>query len=166
MVRDREAWHAAVQRVVKSWTRLGDWTARLIPSPCHLWLYYHLPSLLLSEPPGKPADFSLVSILPCVFAPIHPSSALRPEIVFITSLVCLLIASGLDLTLCSRTFSTLSLLSINPTMFQLQPCSSAILPFVHILCISTSVTLILLSFQKVPSLLPPIQIYSKSQILV
>ena len=24
MVRDREAWHAAVHGVVKSWTRLGD----------------------------------------------------------------------------------------------------------------------------------------------
>ena len=24
MVRDREAWHAAVHEVVKSWTRLGD----------------------------------------------------------------------------------------------------------------------------------------------
>ena len=24
MVKDREAWHAAVHEVVKSWTRLGD----------------------------------------------------------------------------------------------------------------------------------------------
>ena len=24
MVRDREAWHAAVHRVTKSWTQLGD----------------------------------------------------------------------------------------------------------------------------------------------
>ena len=24
MVRDREAWHAAVQKVTKSWTRLSD----------------------------------------------------------------------------------------------------------------------------------------------
>ena len=132
-------------------------------APCHLWPYYHLPSLLPSERPGKPA---LVSILPCVFAPIHPSSALRLEIIFITPLVCLLIASGLDLTLCSRTFSTLSRLSINLSMFQLQLCSSSTLPFMHILCISASVTLFLLSFQKVPSLLSPIQIYSKSQILI
>ena len=26
MVRDREAWRAAVHRVMKSWTGLGDWT--------------------------------------------------------------------------------------------------------------------------------------------
>ena len=26
MVKDREAWHAAVHRVTKSWTRLNDWT--------------------------------------------------------------------------------------------------------------------------------------------
>ena len=26
MVRDREAWHAAVQGVSKSWARLDDWT--------------------------------------------------------------------------------------------------------------------------------------------
>ena len=26
MVKDREAWHAAVHGVTKSWTRLGDWT--------------------------------------------------------------------------------------------------------------------------------------------
>ena len=26
MVRDREAWHAAVHGVTKSWTRLGNWT--------------------------------------------------------------------------------------------------------------------------------------------
>ena len=28
MVRDREAWHAAVQKVTKSWTRLSDWTIK------------------------------------------------------------------------------------------------------------------------------------------
>ena len=28
MVSDREAWHAAVHGVSKSWTRLGDWTTR------------------------------------------------------------------------------------------------------------------------------------------
>ena len=28
MVRDREAWHAAVHGVAKSWTSLGDWTAK------------------------------------------------------------------------------------------------------------------------------------------
>ena len=26
LVMDREAWHAAVHRVSKSWTRLSDWT--------------------------------------------------------------------------------------------------------------------------------------------
>ena len=29
-VKDREAWHAAVHGVVKSWTRLSDWTTRSI----------------------------------------------------------------------------------------------------------------------------------------
>ena len=28
LVMDREAWHAAVHRVTKSWTRLSDWTTR------------------------------------------------------------------------------------------------------------------------------------------
>ena len=32
MVRDREAWHAAVHGVAKSWTRLGDWTATYVYS--------------------------------------------------------------------------------------------------------------------------------------
>ena len=29
MVKDREVWHAAVQRVAKSWTQLSDWTTTL-----------------------------------------------------------------------------------------------------------------------------------------
>ena len=31
MVRDREAWHATVHGVAKSWTRLGDWTTTTTP---------------------------------------------------------------------------------------------------------------------------------------
>ena len=31
MVKDREAWHAAVQWVTKSWTWLSDWTATSVP---------------------------------------------------------------------------------------------------------------------------------------
>ena len=45
MVRDREAWHAAVHGTTKSWTRLGDWTTNY--SKMHLsialvypWLFY------------------------------------------------------------------------------------------------------------------------------
>ena len=161
MVRDREAWHAAVQRVMKIWTWFGDWTARLIllhlPASCDFIIiclvYYHL-----SHQETSRLFVGFHSAICLCFNPFFRC----PQIwnVFITPLVCLLIASGLDLTLCSRTFSTLSLLSINPTMFQLQLCSSSILPFVHIFCISASVTLFLLSFQKVPSLLLPIQIHS------
>ena len=29
MVRDREAWRAGIQGVVKNWTRLGDWTTKI-----------------------------------------------------------------------------------------------------------------------------------------
>ena len=32
MVKDREAWHAAVHGVIKSWTRLSDWTATTAPT--------------------------------------------------------------------------------------------------------------------------------------
>ena len=34
MVRDREAWHAAAQGVVKRWTQLGDWTTLRTPLKC------------------------------------------------------------------------------------------------------------------------------------
>ena len=35
LVMDREAWHAAVHGVTKSWTRLSDWTElNLGPRPC------------------------------------------------------------------------------------------------------------------------------------
>ena len=33
LVRDREAWHAAVHGVAKSWTRLGDWTSNQTKGP-------------------------------------------------------------------------------------------------------------------------------------
>ena len=33
LVMDREAWHAAVRRVAKSWTRLSNWTD---------WCYIHI----------------------------------------------------------------------------------------------------------------------------
>ena len=34
LVMDREAWHAAVHGVAKSWTRLNDWTELIIPLLC------------------------------------------------------------------------------------------------------------------------------------
>ena len=36
MVKDREAWHASVHGVAKSWTPLGDWTAKTILLTCRL----------------------------------------------------------------------------------------------------------------------------------
>ena len=36
MVKDREAWHAAVHGATKSWTQLGDWTAKTILLTCRL----------------------------------------------------------------------------------------------------------------------------------
>ena len=38
MVRDREAWHAAVHGVAKGWTWLSDWTATTIPNPA-FWFW-------------------------------------------------------------------------------------------------------------------------------
>ena len=35
LVMDREAWHAAVHGVVKSWTRLSDWTELMVYSHSH-----------------------------------------------------------------------------------------------------------------------------------
>ena len=32
MVMGREAWHAAVHKVIKSWIRLSDWTASIAPT--------------------------------------------------------------------------------------------------------------------------------------
>ena len=34
LVMDREAWHAAVLRVAKSWTRLSDWTELIVELQC------------------------------------------------------------------------------------------------------------------------------------
>ena len=39
LVMDREAWHAAVHRVAKGWTRLRDWSEELL-SPETLWPTY------------------------------------------------------------------------------------------------------------------------------
>ena len=41
LVMDREAWHAAVHGVVKSWTQLSNWTELMSAEPC---LSAHLPS--------------------------------------------------------------------------------------------------------------------------
>ena len=35
MMKDREAWHAAVRGVMKSWTQFGDWTTTII-APSHV----------------------------------------------------------------------------------------------------------------------------------
>ena len=37
LVMDREAWHAAVHGITKSWTWLRDWTELNWPQPCALW---------------------------------------------------------------------------------------------------------------------------------
>ena len=53
MVRDREAWHAALYRVANSWTLLCDWRATIWSFPC---LCLHSTSILLISflPPKKP----------------------------------------------------------------------------------------------------------------
>ena len=38
LVMDREAWHATVHGVTKSWTRLSNWTDHMIQQ-FHLWVY-------------------------------------------------------------------------------------------------------------------------------
>ena len=46
VVRDREAWHAAIQGVAKSWTRLGGQTAATAPGPhAGSWVHQVLPPL-------------------------------------------------------------------------------------------------------------------------
>ena len=42
LVKDREAWHAAVHGIAKSWTRLSDWTTTRAqrPEACPLGLYH------------------------------------------------------------------------------------------------------------------------------
>ena len=40
LVMDREAWHAAVHGVAKSWTRLSDWTELSPPRKCHPIIYF------------------------------------------------------------------------------------------------------------------------------
>ena len=37
LVMDREAWHAAVHGITKSWTWLRDWTELNLPQPSALW---------------------------------------------------------------------------------------------------------------------------------
>ena len=43
LVRDREAWHAVIRGVAKSWTQLSDWTELnwSIPRNCHFVRYHH-----------------------------------------------------------------------------------------------------------------------------
>ena len=40
-VMDREAWHAAIHGVAKSWTRLSDWTELNIPIICIYCIFIH-----------------------------------------------------------------------------------------------------------------------------
>ena len=47
LVMDREAWHAAIHGVAKSWTWLSDWTE--VPTTCQLWCYKHSLSLRSSQ---------------------------------------------------------------------------------------------------------------------
>ena len=50
MVKDREAWCAAVHGITKSWTRLSDWIATSHPQPLNLQLLRrgaHISSLVL-----------------------------------------------------------------------------------------------------------------------
>ena len=41
MVKDREAWHAAVPGVAKSHTRLDDWITPILDPSGHLWFYVY-----------------------------------------------------------------------------------------------------------------------------
>ena len=49
MVRDREAWHAAVHKVTKSWTLLGGWAMHVSSAACS----YHLtiPQVIATQHP-------------------------------------------------------------------------------------------------------------------
>ena len=66
MVRDREAWRAAVRGVAKSWTRLGNWTSKT-PQTCSALIWRRL-SLL--APRGnillRVFSFSSLSTLPII----------------------------------------------------------------------------------------------------
>ena len=43
LVMDREAWHAAIHGVTKSWTRLSDWTELNTSKPCYIkWGNAHI----------------------------------------------------------------------------------------------------------------------------
>ena len=53
MVKDREAWRAAVHGVVKSWTRLSDWTT----------IKYTSNSIFTTLPPIKKADESMIGLI-------------------------------------------------------------------------------------------------------
>ena len=39
MVRDREAWRAAVHEVIKSWTQLGNWPTTIVALQCCVTFY-------------------------------------------------------------------------------------------------------------------------------
>ena len=40
LVMDREAWHAAIHGVTKSWTRLSNWTELNDSCDCFLWIHW------------------------------------------------------------------------------------------------------------------------------
>ena len=59
MVRDKEAWHAAVNGVVKNWTQLGSWRKSLC-------IYMHMKLILflqrtLTSKNGKYPDFGWIT---------------------------------------------------------------------------------------------------------
>ena len=59
LVMDREAWHAAIHGVMKSWTQLNDWCELNWTWSCHR--YTDVPSLLKPLPPPSPPHPSKLS---------------------------------------------------------------------------------------------------------
>ena len=60
MVKDKEAWHATVRRVTKSWTRLSDWT----DSKSHMELEGTQKSQDISEKEGESREIPLPDFKP------------------------------------------------------------------------------------------------------
>ena len=52
LVKDREAWHAAVHKVAKSWTQLNNWTTATTSTPFLFVVYPPLPELLAGRDDG------------------------------------------------------------------------------------------------------------------